>query len=354
MIQFRPNVTRVKNLSDRRRLPLLGKIRLGIKKKSTKTGNEYPAETDYFVCPEEVKAVFGDEPKSLKIMIPINDIDSVFPTSYTYYGSGKGVKCKGDGELAWFVNDSGDMEERSCPCEKLDQEKGGCKQVGRLLFMIPSVSVGGVYQISTSSYNSIIDIQSGLAFVEAMAGRFSMVDLELRREPTETHYDGKKQTHYTIRLTLPKDFSINDLQRLQLSGNQQIYSTMLALPEPVEENPVYDAADAVDGDIVDEADQSQAEDEPPPYSGDDWLDGMGSEPPPDELVTSAQLKKLATVMTKMSYTDRDTRMAIVNEWLEKNDKPKVESSKDLSKYDAMSLIDYLDGMLKKAEASTAD
>ena len=40
----------IKGLSEQRRLPRLGKIRLGVKKKNQK-GIEYPASTDYFVCP---------------------------------------------------------------------------------------------------------------------------------------------------------------------------------------------------------------------------------------------------------------------------------------------------------------
>ena len=39
-------------------LPRIGKIRLGIKKKHS-NGREYPAATDYFVCPPEVQAVYG-------------------------------------------------------------------------------------------------------------------------------------------------------------------------------------------------------------------------------------------------------------------------------------------------------
>jgi len=50
---FRQKFTRIKGLSSIRRLPRLGKIRLGIKKVTAK-GKEYPSETDYFVCPAEV------------------------------------------------------------------------------------------------------------------------------------------------------------------------------------------------------------------------------------------------------------------------------------------------------------
>lgn len=339
MTQFRPQVSRIKGLSDKRRMPLLGKIRLGIKKKSERTGNEYPVEVDYFVCPDEVRAVYGDQPKALRIMVPLNDIEAVFPTAYCFYGSGKGVKCKGDGEIAWAVNDNGEMETRPCPCELL--EAGKCKQVGRFLFMLPEVSVGGVYQLTTSSFNSIVDIQSGLDFVQAMVGRFSMIELCMKREPTETHHDGKKQTHFTVKLTLPTGFNVQSLVAMRQDQQMLFTAANLALPEPVEDNPEYDPPDV----ITDEEDGPP--DAPPPA---DWLDGMGENNPPaddpagidEEKITPAQLKKMAALLTKLNYKERDARMALINSWLEANDKPAVESSKDLTKKEASNIIDALE------------
>ena len=89
---FRQKFTRISGLSSIRRLPRLGKIRLGIKKVSTKTGKEYPFETDHFICPAEIKKVIGNEPKELKISFPINDPEVIFPQCYKWYGSGKGLK----------------------------------------------------------------------------------------------------------------------------------------------------------------------------------------------------------------------------------------------------------------------
>src|SRR5512136_631184 len=100
MNAFRPQFTRIKDLSDRRRLPRLDKIRLGVKLKSKRTGKEYPCETPYFVCPSEVQKVYGEKPTELDIMLPINDPEAVFPQRYIWYGSAKGAKCMGDGEKA--------------------------------------------------------------------------------------------------------------------------------------------------------------------------------------------------------------------------------------------------------------
>ena len=63
----------IKGLTDRPRPPRLGKIRLGVK-----TEASYPQSKDYFVCPPEVKAVFGDEPTELTVFFPSNTREEVF------------------------------------------------------------------------------------------------------------------------------------------------------------------------------------------------------------------------------------------------------------------------------------
>ena len=94
-----PVSPRIKGLSDVRRLPRLGKIRLGIKVKHAKTGNEYPKEVGYFVCPPEIQKVYGEKPTALDIMFPIEDETKVFAQNYKAYVF-QGLRCKGDGEIA--------------------------------------------------------------------------------------------------------------------------------------------------------------------------------------------------------------------------------------------------------------
>lgn len=206
-----------RQLSSRRRLPRLGKIRLGkkVKRKSydaSKCRHEkgqdclyctYPTETPYFVIPPEVSRIYPGEPTELDIMLPLNDRAQIFPQAYEYYGASKGLKCTGDGETAIRYNEeTRTMEERECPCEFLEQKK--CTQRAHLYFILPKVNLGGVYQMDTSSSNSIIDINSSLDYIAALVGRFVMVPLVLKRVPREiTHVDpktGKKSTkiHHTL------------------------------------------------------------------------------------------------------------------------------------------------------------
>ena len=282
--------TKIKDLSDRRRLPLLGKIRLGLKVKNSKGLDKdglskrckhekgdtcifctHAKETDYFVVPPEVEKVVGKEPKSLEVLFPMEDEGVVFPQSYRRYGMTKGLKCEGNGVEANEIVD-GYFKDRACPCIKLfetaedilnsklnDADKARlaeewqntytdadpskhrkeCSQRGFLRVMIPKVSTGGIYQIVTSSINSIVDVNSGIDFTRALVGRIVMVPVKLVRVPIETHHDQKRQTHYTMKIIPPEDAAfVNQLRantRRILAGGQSI-----ALPAPQEDSIVGD------------------------------------------------------------------------------------------------------------------
>jgi hypothetical protein len=62
----------IKGMTEVVRLPRLGKIRLGIKKENA-SGVSYPFQTEYFVCPEEVRKIFGEKSRELKIMFPTEE-----------------------------------------------------------------------------------------------------------------------------------------------------------------------------------------------------------------------------------------------------------------------------------------
>ncbi|MBA7555637.1 hypothetical protein ES705_48315 [subsurface metagenome] len=180
-------------VSSIRRLTWKGKIRLGIKiptiardkdgkYKKDQNGDPvqrrdkfgelefHPKDVPYFVCPKEVKAMFGtDEPIELDIAFPLSgldenglpDIGGLFPQAYKYYGRSRGLKCVGDGETAMKANEKGVFEEVECPCDKFGQ-KDGCSKRASLFFFIPKISMGGIYVIDSGSWNTMVDVQSGI------------------------------------------------------------------------------------------------------------------------------------------------------------------------------------------------
>jgi hypothetical protein len=267
MKNFRPQIyTTVKDISDRRRMPRKGKIRGGVKvrnkggltDKCQHKENEtcmyctHPVETSYFVCPPEVRQIYGDRPTELHVMLPSNNQAEVFPQRYCLYGHSRGPICVGNGVEASRKGENGEIELVSCPCEKLqtnDNPNGECMLRGTLSIIIPKISSGAVYQIETTSYNSIVDINSGMQMIadmmEQLTGerRFAMVPAILKRGPRITYGRGARDTHYTMQL-----FPHGSMEDLIAIGQRRY--EQFALPAPEAINPAMDNGEVVD--VVDE------------------------------------------------------------------------------------------------------
>jgi hypothetical protein len=167
----------IQGVSDIRRLPRIGKIRLGVKVTSPKTQNEYPKAVDYFVVnaddstsEEAARAfheVYGDRPKALRIVIPVSNRDIFFPQWYKAYGAGTGKICQGDGQTATRVNrETGEMFEVVCDPDECElYQRKHCKRIGSFSFILPDVRGLGVWTIETTSFHSIVNLNSALDFV---------------------------------------------------------------------------------------------------------------------------------------------------------------------------------------------
>jgi hypothetical protein len=205
----------IKGLTEQRRLPRLGKIRLGVKKIS-KSNKEYPSATDYFVCPDEVQAVYGKEPKALDVIIPVEDEEIWCNQYYRQYSSSRGLVCKGDGVTCRRMIDTKtgaiagretltiDWREgleclgKDCP----DYKKKSCQEVMNLQFLLPKVEGLGIWQIDTGSIHSIMNINNCAELIRASVGRVSWIPLVLSLEPVEVINpdDGKKKTVHCMML----------------------------------------------------------------------------------------------------------------------------------------------------------
>jgi len=178
-------------------------------------------------------------------MLPSDNEEAVFPQSLAWFGRSKGLRCKGDGETAERLNEqTGQWEPRQCPCEHYrtkENPRGECTEQGILMFILPKVSMGGTYQLRTGSYNSVVDVNSGLDYVRALIGRISMVPLKLRRVARETHADGKRQVHYTLSLTL--DATVEGVNQLRGDTSRILSHAQLQIEGPAEENPCFDPPD---------------------------------------------------------------------------------------------------------------
>jgi len=241
----------INELSKRRRLPRLGKIRLGIKEKTSVPckckeknpdkkpvltcriceGTGYifrPKEVDYFVCPPEVQAIYGEKPKELPIMFPVENEEVFFQQWYMRYGYGV-LKCIGDGINArtWDEEKNG-FRTIPCPCEQLENKR--CMRQALLQFLLYEVPGAGVWQINTSSKNSIIDINSGIEYIRSLCERIRMIPLVLKREEMTASRTEKgklkSSTHHTLKL----DLANTSLK--QLLEYAQVRPSRILLPSP--------------------------------------------------------------------------------------------------------------------------
>lgn len=246
----------IQGLTDKRRVPRLGIIRLGIKAKSEK-GTEYPKAVDYFVLPPEHPelAALGEKPTCLPIMFPIED-ETVFAQQfYRCYSMTRGLVCKGDGEKCGRLVDKEtgaladrkakevvlmemDCAGRECP----DYQSKRCKEVMNLQFLMPTIPGLGVWQINTGSVNSIININSSVEFIRKMYGRISFIPLMLALEkqtvitPEDgTENGGKKKTVHVLTLNTK-----GTMQELMASASK---TTSFLLPAPATSEPPEDAED---------------------------------------------------------------------------------------------------------------
>ena len=226
----------IKGISEVRRMRRLGKVRLGEKKINDK-GKEYPSALDHFNFEDapELQAIYGDNCKTIDVMIPNENIDAFFPQERKCYRT-SGLFCRGDGETATRVNvgmsdgdknskavpkgqpldpsgmefikeqglrlDVGDMFDMPCLGEECPfTQKKLCKPIGRFMFMVPRAQRVGVFEISTTSFNSIVELNSAIDTIRVIAGRISMIPLKLSLVPKETKVPKstmKKTIHHLV------------------------------------------------------------------------------------------------------------------------------------------------------------
>lgn len=202
----------IKGLSEIRRIPRLGKIHLGEKKKSEKSDNLYPSATSYFVVhqdnntskemAEKFHKAYGDHPKELNIVFPLDDPEKFFPQWLKRYSKSM-LLCKGDGEKAIEVDvKTGERKEiaclyKNCPYYK----KKLCRKIGNLQFYLKEIP-GGVWQIDTSSGNSIIGLNSAIDLIRAQnGGHIAGIPLKLSLHPVQVTVSGYPKTIYVLKLS---------------------------------------------------------------------------------------------------------------------------------------------------------
>jgi hypothetical protein len=266
-------MTPIEGISDIRWFPRLGKIRLGIKKEGQRVS--YPQAVDFFVCPEEVKKVHGEQPKELPVMFPADDIELIAPQWFKCYSYSQGLICRGDGKHCrrkvdtetgdfankdtrkWVMTD-GSCEPEHCPMIGSKQ----CRKMMSLLFILHEVPGLGVYQLDTSSFYSIVNMNSQLApggFLRQFTkGRIAFIPLILSVEPKEVNPpgEGRKTVHV---LNVRAEVKLADIIRISRQRPSQVLFPTLEEEEPPED--LYPEGVLAEAEVIHE------EEVPPEQSG---------------------------------------------------------------------------------------
>lgn len=161
---LKTTLTRTAGLSHWKRL---GKVKLGIKKLSTKVRcaipnhkhvddcfYQYPVDVNYFVIPEQFKAKLGPEPQRLEIMLAFPTLEQNFDTRAAVYRSNGSkfcstrddVKAERIGEASVPNPKTGAMEKKTvyktidCPALECEfRKRGECKERGQFEFIVPGL-----------------------------------------------------------------------------------------------------------------------------------------------------------------------------------------------------------------------
>jgi hypothetical protein len=211
----------IKGLSEIRRLPRIGKIHLGVKSTSDKSGGVYPTQTDYFVIedkntPKEIiqkiKEIYGERPQHLDIYFFSDNIEDIFPQYLKRYSKGQ-LLCKGNGETAQSIDPkTGEAKEIQClykNCPYYQQKL--CKTIGHLKFCIQEIP-GGFFQIDTSSKNSIIQINTAIDMIKQQNnGHIANIPLKLTLVPIQVQVKNENTTFKKITYILNIHQDLNNL-----------------------------------------------------------------------------------------------------------------------------------------------
>ncbi len=257
----------IDGLTDANKLPRLGKIRLG---EMVQGGRRpFPRAADHFVVPQAVADVFGDTPTTLSpVFFPDADPDKFASTFYRYYTTSYDLTCRGDGETASRMIDlqassikgepvmasaqtTGKTERQPvpCPCPLLDS--GQCRPIMNLQIVLPTVEGIGIWQIDTSSRNSIRNVWGCIGMVQRGNVDVGKIAFELNLvKQSVVPRDGKAKNVFVLELQV-------------LNNGENALPEMLT--EPVELPPSDDVRPA---EITPDPEQIEVADEMEAYESD--------------------------------------------------------------------------------------
>lgn len=193
----------IKRLLREAAFPCVGRLRKGGKKEVktvTKNGQQKEIETygkdlTYFRFDSDdaratahFRAAYGDEPAQVNVFLPHQTAAQNFSCwQEAYLAGGLTHRCDGETCVIWLDGTKYRTDPKPCP--------GGCKEVGRLMVIIPELQRFAYVTVETHSINDIIRLQENLQAVEFLRGDLRGIPFILKRTPVEISTptpDGKR------------------------------------------------------------------------------------------------------------------------------------------------------------------
>lgn len=245
----------------------LGKIKVGgHSTKKTPSGFRIPEKWDCFkigsmmkdeqgdvVIDEELTTLIGENCKELDISLCFDIPALNFPNFYAAFTASK-LQCRGNGRVAYRRQADGELKEivcnrKECPLSK-DKK---CKPYAKLSVILEKVNrVGGVYVYRTTSYNSIRNLISSMAFIKNICGGIlAGIPLKLRLMPiTVTPNEvNKKVIIYVVNIEYAGTLTeLKEEAQRELHRRSQIGFDMKALEDIQKTIIAKEATDEVETD----------------------------------------------------------------------------------------------------------
>lgn len=251
--------TTIHGLSEQRQLVRGGKLKIGRKKTILSKGREVeiPEKIDHFrFCPNDeslqmdYQNLYGDQPKSLPVVLPSDRREDVFPQALCCWRGGK-LWCTGDNRVALRRNfEAGTSQEVACndQCpyrylrdlpegETEEQRKQRtCKPEGLLRVLLPDLPTSHVFELRCGKL-SIIKVNTCLDVIEMICGRIGFIPLTLSLVPQQVVVGKSAMTVYLVHLDVRTSL-------LELAAGRGRSAALLGTGLPM--------VDQVDGDLAEE------------------------------------------------------------------------------------------------------
>ena len=243
-------ITHNEDRSVRIRRTVMGKVAIGL---PPREGSNYPSRLDHFIIQrkatsvdakgkrevtwivdEEKMEAYGKDCRELWIVILDDDPDVVFRTEYAYWTKTQCV-CRGDGLKAWRKTKEKPEGADYAPCAMggcPEPDHNHCSPSGDLYFILADFpTLGTIYKLHTSSYQSIREIRSALEDLRSVTGgRLMGVKVKLFvREERNSYRDAKtKELKTSTKQVIGLELAAQDIRALtgSMVENMRVFDTV--------------------------------------------------------------------------------------------------------------------------------